>query len=50
MYYLTWPLPAVSADLTAAGFTVTMVPLPALGRRRDGSPRAQLLLARASTP
>jgi ubiquinone/menaquinone biosynthesis C-methylase UbiE len=46
MYYLTCPLPAVRGDLTAAGFTVTTVPLTALGRRGDGSPRCWLVLAR----
>jgi hypothetical protein len=46
MYYRTCPLPAVRNDLTAAGFTVTTVPLTALGRREDGSPGYQLVLAR----
>ncbi|MFI0941707.1 class I SAM-dependent methyltransferase [Streptomyces sp. NPDC021020] len=46
MYYRTFPLPAVRADLTAAGFDVTLTPLTALGRRPDGSPRARLVLAR----
>jgi SAM-dependent methyltransferase len=46
MYYRTCPLPAVRADLAASGFTVTTVPLAALGRRRDGSPRYRLVLAR----
>ena len=46
MYYRTWPLPAVRADLTAAGFTVTTIALPALGVREDGSPRYRLVLAR----
>jgi SAM-dependent methyltransferase len=46
MYYRTWPLPAVRDDLTASGFTVTTVPLTALGLRRDGSPRGRLVLAR----
>jgi ubiquinone/menaquinone biosynthesis C-methylase UbiE len=46
MYYRTWPLAAVRADLTAAGFTVTTVPLTALGRRKNGSPRGELVLAR----
>ncbi len=46
MYYRTWPLPAVRVDLTAAGFTVTMIPLTALGLRKDGSPRYRLILAR----
>jgi SAM-dependent methyltransferase len=46
MYYRTCPLPAVRDDLTASGFTVTTVPLTALGGREDGSPRCQLVLAR----
>lgn len=46
MYYRTCPLHAVQGDLTAAGFTVTTVPLTALGRRKDGSPRGRLVLAR----
>jgi hypothetical protein len=37
--------------VAAAGFTVTTVPLTALGRREDGSPKARLVLARTvSTP
>jgi hypothetical protein len=51
MYYRTWPLHAVRADLSAAGFTVTTVPLTTPGRREDGSPRGRLVLARrSSTP
>jgi ubiquinone/menaquinone biosynthesis C-methylase UbiE len=51
MYYRTCPLPAVRDDLTASGFAVTTVPLTALGRRKDGTPRCLLVLARkASTP
>ncbi len=46
MYYRTCTLGALSDDLTAAGFAVTTVPLSALGRREDGSPRARLVLAR----
>ncbi|MGK5552530.1 class I SAM-dependent methyltransferase [Actinomadura kijaniata] len=46
MYYRTCPLHAVRDDLTAAGFTVTTVPLASLGRREDGSPRYRLVLAR----
>jgi ubiquinone/menaquinone biosynthesis C-methylase UbiE len=46
MYYRTCPLHAVRDELTAAGFTVTAVPLPAMGRRQDGSPRYRLVLAR----
>lgn len=47
MYYRTCPMDAVRDDLTAAGFTVTTAPLTALGRGKDGRPRARLLLARA---
>jgi SAM-dependent methyltransferase len=51
MYYRTCPLHAVRGELTASGFAVTTVPLTALGRRDDGSPRCWLVLARAaSTP
>ena len=51
MYYRTGPLHAVRDNLTASGFTVTTLPLTALGRREDGSPRCRLVLARrASTP
>ncbi|MGH3243558.1 MAG: class I SAM-dependent methyltransferase [Spirillospora sp.] len=46
MYYRTCPLHAVRDDLTAAGFTVTTIPLAALGQRDDGSPRYRLVLAR----
>jgi len=46
MYYRTWPLHAVRDDLTASGFTVTTVPLTALGPGEDGSPRYRLVLAR----
>jgi ubiquinone/menaquinone biosynthesis C-methylase UbiE len=46
MYYRTCPLREVRDDLTAAGFSVTTVPLTALGRRDDGSPRYRLVLAR----
>jgi ubiquinone/menaquinone biosynthesis C-methylase UbiE len=46
MYYRTTPLSAVRDDLTAAGFTVRVVALTALGRHRDGSPRCGLILAR----
>ncbi len=51
MYYRTCPLHAVRDDLTASGFTVTTLPLTALGRRADGSPWGRLVLARrASRP
>ena len=46
MYYRTAPWPALRADLAAAGFAVTLVPLPELGQRPDGSPRYGLALAR----
>ncbi|MEV4170290.1 methyltransferase domain-containing protein [Nonomuraea sp. NPDC049709] len=46
MYYGTCPPHAVRTDLMAAGFTVETVPLTALGRREDGSPRCGLVLAR----
>jgi SAM-dependent methyltransferase len=46
MYYRTWPLPAVRDDLTASGFSVTTIPLTALGLRGDGRPRCRLVLAR----
>ncbi|WP_433241735.1 class I SAM-dependent methyltransferase [Actinomadura nitritigenes] len=46
MYYRTCPLGAVTKDLAEAGFSVTTVPLTALGRRDDGTPRARLVLAR----
>ena len=50
MYYRTCPLSAVRHDLTTPGFTVTTVPLTALGRREDGSPRCRLVLARRASP
>jgi ubiquinone/menaquinone biosynthesis C-methylase UbiE len=51
MYYKNCPLPAVRNDLIASGFTVSMVPLTALGLREDGNPWYGLVLARtASTP
>lgn len=46
MYYRTNPLAAVGSDLTAAGFTVTTVPLTALGQHRTGDPRYRLIVAR----
>src|ERR1700727_1790810 len=48
MYYRTCPLHAVRDDLTGSGFTVTTVPLTALGRREDGSPGYRLFLARTA--
>ncbi|SEG89195.1 Methyltransferase domain-containing protein [Actinacidiphila yanglinensis] len=46
MYYRTFPLEPVRADLVAAGFTVDTLALEEFGRRRDGSPRCRLVLAR----
>lgn len=46
MYYRTCALPALRGDLAAAGFTVTLAPLTALGQRADGSARFGLVLAR----
>jgi SAM-dependent methyltransferase len=46
MYYLTVPVPAIRDDLTASGFTVTTVPLTAVGQRADGTPRCLLVVAR----
>jgi ubiquinone/menaquinone biosynthesis C-methylase UbiE len=50
MYYLTTPLPALREDLSAAGFTVSTVPLTALGQHADGTPRCWVLLARKPRP
>src|ERR1017187_7219835 len=50
MYYRTCPLHAISNDRTASGFTVTTVPLTALGRREDGSTRDRLLPPPLSHP
>jgi SAM-dependent methyltransferase len=49
MYYRTCPLHAIRDDLSACGFTVTTVPLTALGRRQDGSPRCRLVVARKAS-
>jgi ubiquinone/menaquinone biosynthesis C-methylase UbiE len=49
MYYLTTSLPAVRNDLTGCGFSVTTVPLTALGLRDDGSPRGRLVVARKAS-
>jgi hypothetical protein len=46
MYHRTCPLRAVRNDLTASGFTVTTIPLTALGLRDDDSPRYRLVVAR----
>jgi len=49
MYYRTCPPRAVRDDLTASRFSVTTVPLTAVGQRADGSPRYWLVLARKAT-
>ncbi|MBW5483910.1 class I SAM-dependent methyltransferase [Streptomyces bambusae] len=46
MYYRTFPLGGVRADLEAAGFAVETQPLEPFGRRPDGAPHWRLLLAR----
>lgn len=45
MYYRTFPLSAVRAELTRAGFTTALYALPELGRRPDGGPRCRLVVA-----
>lgn len=50
MYYGTCSLSAVREDLTASGFAVSTLPLTALGRREDGSPRYRLVLGRRLPP
>ncbi|GAB3116183.1 class I SAM-dependent methyltransferase [Streptomyces calidiresistens] len=45
MYYGTFRLPDVLADLRGVGFDVEAPALEALGRRPDGSPRCRLVLA-----
>lgn len=46
MYYRVSPLPAVRADLAAAGFSVTTVPLTVPGPDRHAGLRFELVLAR----
>ncbi|WP_345638408.1 class I SAM-dependent methyltransferase [Rugosimonospora acidiphila] len=46
MYYRITPLSAIRDDLTAAGFSVDVVGLTALGQLANGSPRYGLVLAR----
>ncbi|MCX5401609.1 class I SAM-dependent methyltransferase [Streptomyces sp. NBC_00102] len=47
MYYRTFRLPDVLADLADTGFSVRLIPLADLGTRADGSPRARLVVATA---
>ncbi|WP_369217684.1 SAM-dependent methyltransferase, partial [Streptomyces flavofungini] len=46
MYYRTFELAPVRADLIDAGFEVRLLPLEEFGRRPDGSPRWRLVVAR----
>ncbi|MGA4843438.1 class I SAM-dependent methyltransferase [Streptomyces sp. G45] len=46
MYYRTFPLAGVRADLERAGFAVDLLPLEEFGRRDDGSPHWRLVVAR----
>ncbi|EPH42045.1 putative Demethylmenaquinone methyltransferase [Streptomyces aurantiacus JA 4570] len=46
MYYRTFGLAGVRADLERAGFAVELRPLEEFGRRDDGSPRWRLVVAR----
>jgi hypothetical protein len=46
MYYLTGRLTALSTDLTAAGFTVTAIPLTALAPGADQASSCLLVLGR----
>ncbi|MFE3827936.1 class I SAM-dependent methyltransferase [Streptomyces sp. NPDC059092] len=48
MYYRTFRLPDVLADLAGAGFTTGLLPLAWLGTRPDGSPRCVLVVATRS--
>ncbi|CAL9348339.1 2-methoxy-6-polyprenyl-1,4-benzoquinol methylase, mitochondrial [Streptomyces sp. enrichment culture] len=46
MYYRTFRPSRVCRELTRAGFRVELRALPEFGRRRDGSPRVRLVVAR----
>ncbi|MGW6788733.1 class I SAM-dependent methyltransferase [Streptomyces chartreusis] len=46
MYYRAFRLGEVRAELARAGFEVELEALPEFGRRRDGSPRVRMVLAR----
>ncbi|MFF3687144.1 class I SAM-dependent methyltransferase [Streptomyces sp. NPDC002187] len=46
MYYRTFPLSKVLADLRQAGFSVELLPLEGLGRLSDSRPRGVLVVAR----
>ncbi|WP_328869289.1 class I SAM-dependent methyltransferase [Streptomyces sp. NBC_00287] len=49
MYYRAFRLGEVVPDLERAGFSVALEPLPEFGRRRDGSPRVRMIVARRLT-
>ncbi|MDT9699937.1 class I SAM-dependent methyltransferase [Streptomyces sp. P17] len=46
MYYRAFRLGEVCPELERAGFSVALEPLPDFGRRRDGSPRVRMVVAR----
>lgn len=46
MYYRAFRLGEVRAELVRAGFEVELEALPEFGRRRDGSPRVRMVVAR----
>ncbi|CAM5493213.1 methyltransferase [Streptomyces spiroverticillatus] len=46
MYYRAFRLGEVRAELVRAGFEVELAALPEFGRRRDGSPRVRMVVAR----
>ena len=46
MYYRAFRMGDVRRELERAGFRVDLRPLPEFGRRRDGSPRVRMVMAR----
>lgn len=50
MYYRTFRLADVRAELARAGFDVQLHPLPELGLRADGAPRCRLVVAVSRGP
>ncbi|MEU0074182.1 class I SAM-dependent methyltransferase [Streptomyces sp. NPDC006332] len=46
MYYRAFRMADVRRELERAGFRVELQPLPEFGRRRDGSPRLRMVVAR----
>ncbi|MFF0156426.1 class I SAM-dependent methyltransferase [Streptomyces sp. NPDC005263] len=46
MYYRAFRMADVRRELERAGFQVELQPLPEFGRRRDGSPRLRMVVAR----